>query len=55
MRLPDSPDGLTGEDVPTVQQTISLVYLISGAGDDPAENARSKVARSALDKSETAI
>jgi hypothetical protein len=48
-----SPDGLA-IDVPATRQTISLVYLTSGLGDDPAENTRSKVARSALDKSETA-
>src|ERR1700732_442026 len=48
-----SPDGLA-VDVPAARQTISLVYLTSGPGDDPAENERSKVARSALDRSETA-
>jgi len=51
MRLPDSPFGRAGKDV---DQTISLVYLVSGAG-DPAENARSNDARSALGKSETAM
>ena len=54
MRLPDSPFGRAGQDVPVEDQTISLVYLVSGDG-DPAENARSNDARSALDKSETAM
>jgi hypothetical protein len=54
MRLPDSPFGRAGQDVPAEDQTISLVYLVSGDG-DPAENARSNDARSALGKSETAM
>jgi hypothetical protein len=49
-----SPFGLTGQDVGAENQTTSLVYLTSGTG-DPAENARSNSARSALGKSETAM
>ena len=49
-----SPSGLTGQDVAAEDQTTSLVYLTSGIG-DPAENARSNSARSALGKSETAM
>jgi hypothetical protein len=59
MRLPDGPagldqPGLRGQDVPTEDQTTSFIYLTSGVG-EPAENARSNVARSALGKSETAM
>jgi hypothetical protein len=36
-------------------QLTLIAYLTSGAGDDAAENTRSKVARSAPGKSETAM
>jgi hypothetical protein len=48
------PVWLTDRDVPAKRQTISLVYLISGAG-DPSENARSNDARSSGGMSETAM
>jgi hypothetical protein len=48
------PDGMADAAVlPAEDKTVSLVYLTSGTG-NPAENARSNVARSAAGRSETA-